>query len=64
MDRKTEVMSWLEGLAQENWRVFHSDNEVQNIAKAALELLKEQDEIIQRYKKTDGWLAVHGWKWN
>lgn len=40
-DRKT-VMSWLEGLAQDDWQSFHSDSEVQQIAIAALELLKEQ----------------------
>jgi len=41
-DRK-EVMSWLEGLTDEDWQRYHSDSEVRNIAKAALELLKEQD---------------------
>lgn len=40
------VMSWLEGLAQEDWREFHSDSEVRNIAAAALELLKDQQEEI------------------
>ena len=40
-DRK-KVMSWLEGLAQQDWRMFHSDSEVQYIAKSALALLKEQ----------------------
>lgn len=47
MDRKTEVMGWLEGLAQDDWMNWHSDSEVQNTAKAALELLKEQPEIIR-----------------
>ena len=42
-DRKT-IMSWLEGLAEPNWRMFHSDSEVQNIAKETLNLLKEQEE--------------------
>ena len=37
-------MSWLEGLAQDDWPKWHSDSEVQGIAKAALELLKEQEE--------------------
>lgn len=51
---KTEtVMSWLEGLTQDNWREFHSDSEVQNIAKYALKLLTEQtneiDEIANEY---------------
>ena len=40
------VMSWLEGLADDDWADLHSDTEVQNIAKAALELLKEQDNQI------------------
>ena len=47
------VMSWLEGLTQDNWREFHSDSEVQNIAKYALKLLTEQtneiDEISDEY---------------
>ena len=43
-DRK-KVMSWLEGLAQQDWRMFHSDSEVQEIARNALELLKEQEPV-------------------
>ena len=43
MDRE-QVMSWLEGLSQDDWRLFHSDSEVSNIAKYALALLKEQGE--------------------
>ena len=39
-----KVMSWLEGLSQDDWQDYHSDSEVQNIAKEALELLKEQEE--------------------
>ena len=48
-DRKT-VMSWLEGLAQDDWAEWHSDSEVQTTAHAALELLKEQEAVpaIQR----------------
>ena len=41
-DTKT-IMSWLEGLAEPDWRMFHSDSEVQNIAKETLALLKEQE---------------------
>ena len=52
MTDQEKVMSWLEGLSQDDWRQFHSDSEVSNIAKAALALLKEQqkliDEITQR----------------
>ena len=50
-----KVMSWLEGLAEPDWRVFHSDSEVQNIAKSALTLLKEDchncklECLLQRY---------------
>ena len=40
------VMSWLEVLADDDWADLHSDSEVQNIAKAALELLEEQDNQI------------------
>ena len=43
MADRTTVMSWLEGLAQDDWRMFHSDSEVQVIAESALALLKEQE---------------------
>ena len=29
----------------------------------AVELLKEQKEIIDNYHKADTFLAVHGWQW-
>lgn len=52
------VMSWLGGLADDDWADLHSNSEVQNIAKAALELLKYQDNqihhmglIIAEYEK-------------
>ena len=44
MDRE-KVISWVEGLAEDDWRLFHSDSEVQNIAKSALALLKEQEPV-------------------
>lgn len=47
MTNKKKVMSWLEGLSDDDWRRYHSDSEVRNIAKAALELLKEQDAKIK-----------------
>ena len=59
-----KVMSWLDGLSQPDWREYHSDSEVQNIAQVALKLLKEQQKVIEEYHKADGFLAVHGWKWN
>ena len=42
MDKLT-IMSWLEGLAQDDWRECHSDSEVQEIARQTLALLKEQE---------------------
>lgn len=29
----------------------------------AIELLKEQEAIIEQYRRADVFLAVHGWKW-
>ena len=51
MADREKVMSWLESLAEPDWRDFHSDSEVQNIAKSALELLKEQDELLHKKQK-------------
>ena len=48
------VMSWLEGLTQDTWREFHSDSEVQNIAKYALELLKEHQKTKVIFMPHDG----------
>ena len=45
------VMSWLEGLSQPDWRDFHSDSEVQNIAKASLELLKEKEPVYVTWQQ-------------
>ena len=53
MPDREKVMSWLEGLAEPDWRDFHSDSEVQNIAKSALELLKAQRETIDELISTD-----------
>ena len=41
MEDIEKVMGWLEGLTFDDWRDYHSDSEVSNTAKAALELLKE-----------------------
>jgi rubrerythrin len=53
-DIKT-VMSWLEGLTQDDWRMYYSDSEVQEIAKATLALLKEQEPVkpinVYMYRK-------------
>ena len=53
-DKLVRVMSFLEGLTQDDWREFHSDSEVQNIAKDAMELLKEQQQMY--------WTLEHDWK--
>ena len=34
-----------------------------HLAADALELLKWQEAIIEQYRRADGFLAVHGWKW-
>ena len=47
MPDREKVMSWLEGLTEPDWRDFHSDSEVQNIAKSALALLKEREVAYQ-----------------
>jgi len=44
MTDREKVMSWLEGLSDDDWRRYHSDSEVRTIAKAALKLLKEKEE--------------------
>ena len=43
MTDREKVLSWLEGLTFDDWHMYHSDSEVQNIAKAAFDLLKEQE---------------------
>lgn len=46
IDRE-KVMSWLEGLAEDDWRSYHSDSEVSNIAKSALALFEEQEAVVR-----------------
>ena len=46
-----KVISWVEGLVEDDWRLFHSESEVQNIAKAVLALLKEQEAEIKQLKE-------------
>lgn len=44
---RTDIMANLEGLTWDDWRMYHSDSEVQNIAQSAfyllIALLKEQE---------------------
>lgn len=60
MDKLT-VMGCLEGLTQDDWQQWYSDSEVQETAKAALALLKEQESLLEEYHKADGFLTIHGW---
>ena len=55
MTDQEKIFSWIEGLAQDDWRQFHSDSEVSNIAKAALTLLKEQEAmlIVRKWHKSE-----------
>ena len=32
--------------------------------KIILKALEEQQKVIEQYHRADGFLAVHGWKWN
>lgn len=34
-----------------------------NLCEKIMKLLKEQEEIIEQYRRADGFLAAHGWKW-
>ena len=67
-DLKT-VMSWLEGLTEDDWGEWYSYSEVQNTAKAAIELLKEQEAIKprvtsveQRCGNCNKVIEMDGWK--
>lgn len=40
-----QVMSWLEWITYDDWPEYHSESEVQTIAKEALEILKKQEPI-------------------
>lgn len=33
------------------------------LVRDVLALLKEQEAIIEQYRRADGFLAAHGWKW-
>lgn len=52
MDRLT-VMGCLEGLTQDDWEQWYSDSEVQETAKAALSLLKEQEPAKPREERRE-----------
>ena len=43
-----KVIGDLEGLTWDDWHEWHSDSEVRQIAKDAIELLKEQEVLLKR----------------
>ena len=47
MTATDQTLSLLEGLTQEDWRQYHSDSEVINIAKAAMSVIKAQQNNIE-----------------
>ena len=49
MTDQEKIMSWLEGLTQDDWHQFHSDSEVSNIAKATLALMKEHEAVEPKH---------------
>lgn len=63
MNTTDKVMSWLEGLAEPDWRECYSDSEVQETARQALdlidELLKEQEAVTIKKTKEHGF-GVYG----
>lgn len=62
----------IKGLKQHKDGQYHSCDNCPYVSDAncqsklysdALALLEEQEAIIEQYHKADGFLAVHGWKW-
>ena len=51
MDKVKYVLGLLEGLTQDDWNMFHSDSEVQEIAKLAFEALSEYDQLRKKQGK-------------
>ena len=46
MPDREKVAGDLEGLIWDDWHEWHSDSEVRQIAKDAIELLKEQESVV------------------
>lgn len=62
MPDRVSVMSWLEGLTQDDWRQYNSDSEVQKIARSALALLEKQEPVepIEEVNVQNGWFRCWG----
>ena len=62
-DRETVIkgLEWILNDIEENghYQVSYYADEIRE----ALALLKEQAAIIDQYRRADGFLAAHGWKW-
>ena len=56
---------WLENEISDKAEYIESEGYpvVAHTLRDALALLKEQDAIIDQYRRADGFLAAHGWKW-
>lgn len=57
-DRTKEALGWLEGQTQNECGAWHSDSEIQGIARAAMGLIREMENdmhhmglIIEEYEK-------------
>ena len=51
-------------VSPENWHVYSELRDLIDKAEASIIiLLKDQEAIIEQYRRADGFLAVHGWKW-
>lgn len=60
IDREKVIKETEDGIAFAESRGFGG---LANTMRDAIALLKEQKEIIEQYRRADGFLAAHGWKW-
>lgn len=52
-----------DGVECPNCPYWQDDDCVETLNADAIALIKEQTAIIEQYRRTDGFLAAHGWKW-
>lgn len=52
MPDREKVMSWLEGLAEPDWRECYSDSEVQETARQTLDLI---DDLLKEQEAKNGY---------
>ena len=61
-----QIMHTWASFAREKDQNFFNDGHFRSIeewTEDAIALLKEQEAVIEQYHKADGFLYVHGWKW-